>query len=952
MNPSLSRRAFALLRDALEHDVSERDAFVTAQCGDDGALAQAVRELLAAAAGTHRLLDRDVADVAVELSGQADDDDLPPGAMLGPWRVLRQIGRGGMGSVWLGERAGDDYVQRCALKLIRRGMDSRDVLARFRRERGILARLAHPNIARLVDGGVADDGRPWFAMEYVEGVPLDAWSARADVDRDARIALVLRLADALSYAHRQLVVHRDLKPSNVIVDARGEPHLLDFGIARLVDDDAADRTATAARFLTRAYAAPEQVRGEDAGTATDVWQLGVLLHELLAGARFGDAASRPLRGDAGVIVARATDADPARRYASVDALAADLVRWRDGRAILARGDSAGYRVRRFLARHKLGVAAAVFALAALVGGAALALWQARIANGEARRAEAVNGFLEDIFSSIDPANARGRELTAKDLVDAAATRIDRELADQPAAAAQLRGVLGASYVGLGDYASARAQFEAALPLFSREQDALAIDTRHSLAQILEIIGDYDGALALVDAAEALRVARRPDDADLRDTLILERAAIASAKGDPAAAVALSRPALASRRERLGPDAPATLSAEQSISTHLYDMGELEEATALIRHVVDVERATLSPDDPKRGSALFNLSTYQSEVGDHAAALVTADEALALRQKVLPANHADIARTLGRKAMSLERVGRAPEALALRPQIVAILRAQAEPDKGLLAQELNNWGVTCHRVGDMNCAVERITEALALWQTMLASDHPHLLTARSNLAALETARGRLADGEAQLRLVIAARDAATARDGDNLQSAGGWLASQSALISNLRFQGRAAEALAPARAELARAERFYPPPSVEVSTARGDIAAVLADTGDCAQAEPIAQTALDEARTLAPAGALEGAHVSLVLGDCALARGDAAAAATHYRDAVAGYTTSGGAEHWRTLLARGSLGLALAAGGDHAAARTELDAAIGALTTQRPWLRDLAPMRAARAKLPH
>lgn len=943
------RRAFAVLRDALALDDTERDAFVTAQCGNDGALASAVRELLAAAAAGNRLLDRDVGDVAAELAG--DDDDLPPGTVLGTWRVLREIGRGGMGAVYLAERRGDDFVQRCALKLVKRGMDSREVLARFKRERGILARLAHPNIARLVDGGVAADGRPWLAMEYVDGVPLDAWAATADAD--ARLALALRLADALSYAHRQLVVHRDLKPSNVLVDARGEPHLLDFGIARLLEDaDAPERTATAARFLTRAYAAPEQVRGEDAGTATDVYQLGALLYELVAAKRFDVAAANTLRGDLGVIVARATDAEPERRYGSVDALAEDVRRARAGQPILARADSPGYRARRFLARHKLGVAAAAIVLAAFVGGTAIALWQARIARAQAHRAEAVNGFLEGIFGSIDPANARGREPTAKDLVDDAAARIDRELADQPAAAAQLRAVLGSSYVGLGDYAAAEAQFRAALPRFSHEQARLAIDTRHSLAQVRSISGDYDDAAALIAEAEALRVVQRPGDTDLADMLALERASIVGLRGNPEQAVAIAQQALASRRERLGPDAPATLSAEQSTAVHLHDLGKTDEAIALVRHIIAVQRRSLAPDDPQIGSALFNLSTFQAASGDHVAALASIDEALALRRKVLPPNHADIARTLGRKAQSLQETGRAADALALRPDVVAILRAQAQPDQSQLAAELNNWGVNCYQLGDLDGAALHVGEALALWQTMLPPDHTYVLTARGSLAALATNRGRLADGEAQLRLVLAARDTATARDGDSLQSASGWLASQSALIGNLRYQGRAADALEPARVAIARVDKFYAAPAAERSTARGDLAAVLADTGDCVQAEPIAQSALADARALAPGGVIEGAHASLILGGCALARRDYAAAQTLFRDAVAGYTEAGGADHWRTALARGQLGRALLGAGARDAARTELDAALGVLAARRPWLPDLAPLRAARASFKH
>ena len=292
MDLALERRAFALLREALDREPAHRDAFIEACCADDTALAARLRELLIAADVTLDVLDGGAVQLAARLELSADD--LPAGTRLGSWRVLHALGRGGMGAVYLAEREGDGFVQRGAVKLIKRGMDSAEVLARFRRERKILARLRHTNIARLLDGGMSEDGRPWLAMEHVEGEPLSTFAARDDVDVSARVALLLTLADAVAYAHRQLVVHRDLKPSNVLVDGNGAPHLLDFGIARLLEDtDQPERTATAARFFTPAYAAPEQERGDSASTATDVYQLGVLAFELLSGARFhGNVAAR------------------------------------------------------------------------------------------------------------------------------------------------------------------------------------------------------------------------------------------------------------------------------------------------------------------------------------------------------------------------------------------------------------------------------------------------------------------------------------------------------------------------------------------------------------------------------------------------------------------------------------------------------------------------------------
>jgi len=281
------RRAFALLREALEREPAQRAAFAAERTAGNPALAALLAQLLAAEAAPH-LLDAGAGAVAERLA-DGSDDELAPGTQVGGWTIRRRLGRGGMGAVFLAARDGDGYVQQGALKWIKRGMDSGEILARFRRERRILAQLQHAQIARLLDGGISESGQPWFVMEYVAGVPLNEWAASPRVGLTQRLDLFVELAEAVAYAHGQLVVHRDLKPGNVLVDAEGRPHLLDFGVAKVLEEDETDsQTRTGARFLSRAYAAPEQMRGEHVGTAVDVYALGVLLFELLSGARFHD----------------------------------------------------------------------------------------------------------------------------------------------------------------------------------------------------------------------------------------------------------------------------------------------------------------------------------------------------------------------------------------------------------------------------------------------------------------------------------------------------------------------------------------------------------------------------------------------------------------------------------------------------------------------------------------
>jgi len=658
---------------------------------------------------------------------------------------------------------------------------------------------------------------------------------------------------------------------------------------------------------------------------------------------------RALHGDLGVIVARATDAEPTRRYASVDALAEDLRRWRDGRAILARSDSAGYRFVRFVTRHRVGVSAAAITLIAVLAGAGVALWQAHTARLATQRAEAVNAFLENLFKSIDPENARGRTVTARELVDKAAARLGGELATQPAAAAQLRNVLGATYLALGDYAAAEIQYRAALPQFAPEQSALAIDTRLGLARIAETTGRLNEATTLLDEAEALRRAQRPDDTDLRDLIVQERASIASYSGDADQAARLGEQVLASRRRRLGAEANETLDSEQSLAVYRREQGRPAEALALIEHVIDSVRRSDGEDSPRLASPLFNRAAFQAELGDYAGSLASAEACLVLRRRILPPNHPDIARTLGRKAQDLNELGRVQESLALRAEIVDILRAPTQPDRALLAQELNNWGVGCYRAGDIDGAVTHIGEALAIWEADLPPDHVNLLTARTSLAALETNRGRLAEGETQLRAVLAQREAGMAA-ASTAAMLDGWLNNSTSLVGNLRFQQRSDEALEIARAAMQRADADLTAPHLQRSIARSNLAAVLADLGDCAAAQPMAQGALDEARALAPAGALERGLALQVLGRCALQGKHPDTARQQLDEAVTALTEGGSADHWRTMLARAELGLAESALGQTTSARHNLDIAIESLTAERPWMPDLEALRAARAKL--
>ena len=497
MNP----RCADLLRAVLDLPEAERRDFLEqASAGDESLRANLLR-LLELDTDADPFLDASLDGVIAGLlhDGTAPAgavDDIAPGDRIGPWKVLSKLGSGGMGSVWLAERADAGFSQKVALKTIKLGMDSTLVLAQFRRERNLLARLQHPNIAGLIDGGVDDRGRPWFALDHVSGVDLRDWLNAQPALAD-RLHLFEKICRAVSHAHQQLVIHRDIKPANVMVQPDGEPKLLDFGIAKLLVENDLDETVTLHRFASRSYAAPEQLRGEAVSTATDVYSLGALLFEMLTGVRYAtahqdDAAPTPpsrivqeapdnsvvptarLRGDLDAIVTRALADEPARRYATVLSLAEDVRNHLDGKPIIARPDAFTYRASKFIRRNRAAVGVAVIGLLGLLLTSGLALWQARAKAGEAvraqvalQRSEAIRSFIESIFLDADPTHARGENTTAGELLEAARSRVAEDFIDQPDIAATMLNQIGGVYVSLGRDDQARVLLREALAMNAR-----------------------------------------------------------------------------------------------------------------------------------------------------------------------------------------------------------------------------------------------------------------------------------------------------------------------------------------------------------------------------------------------------------------------------------------------------------------------------------------------------
>ncbi|MEM7354640.1 MAG: serine/threonine-protein kinase, partial [Acidobacteriota bacterium] len=611
------RRVEELFHDALEQPAAERRAWLEAACADAPELQQEVESLLAAGEHTSRV--EDAVRGGFELATQVLPGEVPE--RIGPYRVIREVGRGGTGVVYLAERDGE-VRQRVAVKVIKRGMDTDEILDRLRRERQILADLEHPNIARLIDGGSTEDGRPYFAMEMVEGETLDAYCDRRQLSIGDRLRLFLGVCSAVQHAHQNLIIHRDLKPSNILITETGEPKLLDFGIAKLLAPTEHTRTATGVYLLTPEYASPEQFRGEPLTTATDVYSLGVVLYRLLSGRppyrltgrshreleHLVDTADAPrpsavvaepweggpsaeavaeqrqskpttlrrrLRGDLDNIVLTAMRKEPERRYPTVDQLADDLRRHLELRPVKARPTSFGYRFGRTLRRYRAAAIAASLALVSLLGGLIATTHQARVAERHRRqaerqtvRAESVTDFLIELFRVVDPSEARGNEVRAREILDRGAARIE-QLEGQGEVQVQLLSMMGQVYQNLGLYQPSASLYARAVELGEATFGAGDPEVARGLtehADVLVDLGDLDRAEAQIERALASQRRelgdRHPDIARSLDVLGIVR----FSRGDVEGAGDLFDQAAEMRVELLGESDAATAESLNNLAS--------------------------------------------------------------------------------------------------------------------------------------------------------------------------------------------------------------------------------------------------------------------------------------------------------------------------------------------------------------------------------------------------
>ena len=839
-------------------------------------------------------------------------DILPPliaaGQRLGPYRIEQEIGRGGMAVVYAARRDDEQYRQKVAIKVIKRGMDTDSILARFRQERQILAQLSHPYIARLLDGGTTPDGLPFLVMEHIEGEPIDCFCQALGLHE--RIEIFAKVCDAVQFAHRNLVVHRDLKPSNILV-ADAEPKLLDFGIAKLLDDGehamASPETAVGTRPMTPNYASPEQIRGELITTASDVYALGVLLFELLAGRsprriedrppaavaaglrqripeRPSAAACQPwsrrLRGDLDTIVGKAMQPEPERRYGSAGELADDLRRHLAGFPVAARRDSLTYLLGKFVRRQRMAFGAACLVVLSLLVGVFLAAWQARRADrardiAEAERAKAVevSSFLVELFQISEPGRApaggSGDTVTARQLLDEGALRISRGLEDQPGVRAALMETIGVAFLELGLYARAE-------PLLLKAQDLHDDATTDGITSNLNV-GRLRVAQGVYDEGEAL----------LRRAL--------------------------SRARQLGPEHPLVSESLNRLGLVLLYQGRLDPSEQVLREALDLRLRGADPVD--QAISMHNLALVLKEKSQFADAEALYRQALELNVQELGEQHPDVTVNRNNLAEILRAQGRCKLALPLYEDNLDLQRQLFGEHHPTFAITQNNLAGCLKDLGQLDQAEALYRSSLEIRRLAFEEAHPDVLGSLNNLAGIYFQRGELDRAEELYRQVVdlqrpSGEAAHLARNLNNL-----------AVVLTRRGDWPAAEALY--REALAMASDELGEEHAEVLGRRQNLAAVLLKAGRLQDAEAEFRRVAEARQRILGSGHPDTAKSHLGLARALLEQEHASEAEVVLRQALDAREVAAVPADAQSARLRASLGDVLHRQGRFAAAESEL-----------------------------
>jgi len=733
---------------------------------------------------------------------------------IGPYRILEVLGEGGMGTVYLAEQK-KPIRRRVALKIIKLGMDTKQVIARFDAERQALAMMNHPNVARVHEAGSTEQGRPYFTMEYVKGEPITKYCDRHRLTTRQRLELFIQACEGVQHAHQKGIIHRDIKPTNVLVtiaDEKPVPKIIDFGVAKATEQRLTERTLftrTGSLIGTPEYMSPEQaeITVEDVDTRTDIYSLGVLLYELLVGAlpfdskelraagfdeirrkiredepskpstrlsTLGDASlesakrrrtdlrtlRRQLSGDLDWITLKALEKDRVRRYGSPNELTTDIKRHLNDEPVVARPPSRFYRIGKFVRRHKVGVGFAAFLAVLLVGFTVtfvtmMATQAKRIAserdraNQEAETATQALDFMTALFEVSDPSEARGNSITAREILDEGADRIETELKDQPRVQGRLLGTIVKVYRNLGLYEQAEPLARRALTIrrdHLGETHPETLDATANLAWLYYRWGRYDDAEPLM--LRALEGQRRVLGEDHDDTLHTSHdlAALYRAQSRYDEAESLHLETVEARRRTLGEDHPNTLASLHNLATLYRDQGRFAEAERLLIRILEIQKRALGDDHPATLNSMHTLAVVCDDQARYDEAELLYVETIAIRRRVLGEEHPSTLRSMGNLATVYASQGRYAEAEQLAVQTLQTQRRVLGNDHPSTLNSIQNLGIMYSDQGRNAEAETLYLEALRTQQRLLGRRHTASLYSMNNLAVLYNDQGRYAESE--------------------------------------------------------------------------------------------------------------------------------------------------------------------------------------------------------------
>lgn len=806
MKPEQWQRVQDVYLDAADQDEAQRSSFLDHACAGDPELRTEVESLLRADAIADPVLDATMEELVLLMENDGSGDT-PQRA--GPYRIEAELGRGGMGTVFRAAREDDGYDRIVALKIVSEGRADAATHDRFRREQQILAGLEHSHIARMYDAGVSDDGRPWIAMELVDGVPIHRYCDERKLDIDARLRLFEQVCAAVEYAHRNLVIHRDLKPSNILVTPDGVVKLLDFGIAKLLSDDTGRTASTREpltqmqhRVLTPEYASPEQLDGRPLTTTSDVFSLGVVLHLLLTGRavqRGDDQAphsgpstlvlrttaevdgatveelartrgcdpptlKRRLAGELDLLLLKAMRAEPEERYLTAAALLDDLVRYREGQPLVARAPSFTYRAGKFIRRNRVPVAAASAVLITAIGGAGLlAVQQSRTADQrdraelEAQRANEVTAFLLDMFVANDPGQALGDSVTVREILDRASERVMVDLADQPELQSRLLQTMGDVYRGIGRMDDSRRLLERAMELYDDEvieDPAAEADAANRLGILYDNLGEYEAAESLYRRALALRQdVLEPPDTELSEILHNLGLTLGTLSRTDEAEGYLSEAVSMDSALMVGDTSGALGYSLNSLAILHYQTGDLSRSADVFEEALDIRRRTYGELHPRVATTLGNLGAILTISGDHHRAIPFLRQTLDMNRQIHGASHPDIANSLHNLASSLSAIEAWDEAEPLLREAMAMNIEALGPDHPEVALNLNSLGRLYRDRGDLAAAESLLIQADELATQSLPDDDFRRAIVAQSLGSVRAMDGRCEEALLDFRRAV-------------------------------------------------------------------------------------------------------------------------------------------------------------------------------------------------------